>query len=322
MDQPRESSGSKADGELQTPPSPPAPGFELPPPSFAERAHVVFLGTDGLRSGWRLVLYLAMGMAVLSILEGVVDHIHGLLRLWSLFYDKVALLVAVLAPAFVMARVEQRPFGHYGLPRRGLFGRRFWLGALWGMIAITVLLLVLRGAHAFYFGGLALHGLRILKFAGFWGVFFLLVGLSEEFLLRGYSQFTLTQGIGFWPAAVLLSIAFGAIHLGNQGETWNGLLGAAVIGLFFCLTLRRTGDLWFAVGFHTFWNWGETFLYSVPNSGLLVPGQLLKSSLAGPAWLTGGSVGPEGSLLVFVLVVVLWVVFDRMYPEAKYPARH
>src|SRR5581483_661698 len=116
-------------------------------------------------------------------------------------------------------------------------------------------------------------------------------GLFEEFLFRGYTQFTLAEGIGFWPAAVLLSAAFGAIHLRNQGEAWIGALGAAFIGLFFCLTLRRTRSLWFAAGMHASWDWGETFLYSVPDSGFLPPGHLLNSSFHGPQWLTGGSVG-------------------------------
>jgi hypothetical protein len=179
-------------------------------------------------------------------------------------------------------------------------------------------MLALHGGHAFTFGKLALHGLRIIKFAAFWGVFFLIVAFAEEFLLRGYSLFTLSQAIGFWPAAVLLSIAFGAIHQLNPGEAWNGLVAASCIGLFFCLTLRRTGSLWFAVGFHAAWDWGESYLYSVPDSGGISPGHLLKSSLHGPNWLTGGSVGPEGSALIFVLLILLWVVFDRAYPEVKY----
>ncbi len=97
------------------------------------------------------------------------------------------------------------------------------------------------------------------------------------------------------------------------------MLAAALIGFFFCLTLRRTGNLWFAVGFHAAWDWGESFLYSVPDSGEMVTGHLLKSSFHGSTWLTGGSVGPEGSVLVFILIALLWVAFNRLYPDVKYP---
>ena len=98
-----------------------------------------------------------------------------------------------------------------------------------------------------------------------------------------------------------------------------GILGAMVIGFFFCLTLRRTGNLWFAVGFHAAWDWGESYFYSVPDSGGMAPGHLLRSSLQGPHWLTGGTVGPEGSVFLFVLLALMWVVFDRVYPDVKYP---
>jgi membrane protease YdiL (CAAX protease family) len=189
---------------------------------------------------------------------------------------------------------------------------------VWGFASITLLLAVMYGLRVFDVGHLAIHGLRIVRFALFWAVFFLLVGLFEEFLLRGYSQFTLTRVMGFWPAAVVLSCMFGLIHLQNAGEQWAGLLAAAAIGFFFCLTLRRTGTLWFAVGFHMAWDWGETFFYSVPDSGSVFPGHLLKVSFHGPTWLTGGLVGPEGSVLCLVVIAVTWVAFAKRYPEVKY----
>jgi hypothetical protein len=229
------------------------------------------------------------------------------------------LLVIAIVPALFMCRLEHRPFGAYGLPRQSAVGKNFWAGALWGLLAISGLLLVMRVAGVFFFGGFALHGVRILKFAGFWGSMFLIVGFREEFLFRGYSLFTLTDGIGFWPAAFLLSSFFGYVHSGNPGESWVGLLGVVVIGLFFCFTVRRTGNLWFAVGMHAAWDWSETFLYSVPDSGLVLPGHLMNPTFHGSRWLTGGSVGPEGSVLLLVVIAVLWVVFDRMYPRVNYP---
>jgi len=159
-----------------------------------------------------------------------------------------------------MASIEGRRVDDYGLPRNQAFGKFFWVGAGWGLAAITFLLFVLRGAHVFYFGHVVLRGGRVLKFAVFWMVFFLLVALFEDFLTRGYLLFTLKQDLGFWPAAGLLSCAFGAIHLRNPGETPVGILAAAAIGFFFCFTLRRTGSLWFAVGFHAAWDWGQ-FLF-------------------------------------------------------------
>jgi len=299
----------------------PAGGPILPTRNAA--IHSIFIGPNGLRAGWRFLLYLAMVAAILFVILPAMKFLEPWIgKLWEMVAVEGALFAAVVVPALVMARIEHRRFGMYGLAREDAFGKLFWIGGLWGLISLTALMVCLRGAHVFYFGTLALHGARIMKFAAFWAVFFVLVGFFEEYLLRGYTQFTLTTGIGFWPTAILLSAAFGAIHLGNQGEAWIGALAAALIGLFFCLTLRRTGNLWFAVGFHASWDWGETYLYSVPNSGTVMPGHLLSSSFHGSPWLSGGSVGPEGSVLVFVVIAVMWALFNRLYPKANYPAQH
>jgi CAAX protease family protein len=305
-------------------PSPVPDSTPAAPPAIPEKSSAirqVFKGPEGIRAGWRFLMYMVMFVAIGFALMFIVQHSSPPTRapaLWSMLISEFLGFVAAVIPAVVMGRIERRSFGDYGLPLRSAFGKLFWVGALWGIVALTILILTLRGLQGFYFGGLALHGMRIVKFAVFWGVVFLLVGFFEEFLIRGYTQFTLACGIGFWPAAVLLSGLFGALHLGNPGEAWVGALAAGLIGLFFCLTLRRTGNLWFAVGFHMSFDWGETFLYSVPNSGTKSAGHLFNSSFQGPRWLTGGTVGPEGSVLVFVLIALLWVVFDRMYREVKY----
>ncbi len=299
-------------------PEPPSPGLNPPvmTPS-ADGMHNLFLGPQGLRPGWRLFLYVGMVLVVFFALSSFVHLIpsHGTGPLWQTFFIYIVLVTSSFLPARVMAATEKRRFGDYGLTWRGVFGKHFWLGLLWGGVALSILMLLMRAAGVFSFGSVALHGLRVVKFAAFWGAFFLLVGFFEEFTFRGYTQFTLATGIGFWPAALLLSFIFGASHLQNPGEAWVGALCAGVIGLFFCLTVRRTGTLWFAVGMHASWDWGESYLYSVPDSGGMVTGHLLNSGFHGSRWLTGGSVGPEGSVLVFVVVGASWWLFDRVYPK-------
>jgi hypothetical protein len=97
-------------------------------------------------------------------------------------------------------------------------------------------------------------------------------------------------------------------------------LSAFSIGLFWCFTVRRTGSLWFAIGLHASWDYSESFIYSVPDSGLTATGHLLNSSLHGPRWLTGGSVGPEGGVLIFVIIIMMSAAFDRLYRDVKFPA--
>lgn len=313
--------------DLQTKPDS-APNAEMPrpEPSLAFSAasqpsytRTLFFGAQGLRPGWGFgfyVLAFLLLQRLTNFCAAVWVHAspHMSMRFSEALFE-LADLVAAFVPAVILARVEKQPWAAYGLPLRRAFGRLFWLGALWGFLAISVLVFSLYGLHDFTFGHVALHGVRIAKFAAYWSGMFLLVGLFEEFLFRGYTQFTLARGIGFWPAAILLSLSFGLVHLGNEGERWTGALAAAFIALFFCLTLRRTGSLWFALGFHAAWDWGESFFYSVPDSGLPAPGHLLSSSLHGSVWLTGGSVGPEGSALCFLVIASAWIAFHRTYPK-------
>ena len=312
--------------ELETNPestSPSIPTSGASAPAFAvatqpSYARTLFLGPDGLRPGWGLAFYVAMFYPLQQLALGFASSLDlGSSGLWNMMLEELGNFVAAVIPAIALARVEHRPWGAYGLPRKQAFARLFWIGALWGFAGISLLMFALYGLHAFAFGQIALHGARLVRFAAFWAIMFLLVGLFEEFLLRGYTQFTLARGIGFWPAALVMSCMFGLIHLRNEGEQWNGLLAAGFIGLFFCLTLRRTGNLWFAVGFHAAWDWGETYFYSVPDSGMVAPGHLLRSSLHGAPWISGGSVGPEGSVLCFVVIALLWIAFDRMYPRSE-----
>jgi len=82
-----------------------------------------------------------------------------------------------------------------------------------------------------------LGGLTAWKYALGRGLVFLLVGVFEESLLRGYLQYTLSRGIGFWWAALLLSKAFALGHQGNGGESVLGIAKVCTAGLVFCLSL-------------------------------------------------------------------------------------
>ncbi len=143
---------------------------------------------------------------------------------------------------------------------------------------------------------------------------FILVGLFEEASFRGYLQSTLQLAMGFWPAALVLAAFFGAIHLGNSSEANYGALMAGCFGLLAAFALRRTGNLWFVIGLHTAWDWGETFFYSAPDSGILARGHLMSSSFHGPDWLTGGASGPEASVFSILVLILAAVAVHFLCP--------
>lgn len=164
------------------------------------------------------------------------------------------------------------------------------------------------------FGPLALHGFDILRYATFWVIPTLLVGLFEEIAFRGYAQHTLSSAFGFWPSALLISAVFGAAHLFDRTYTWFGVVSAGMFGLLFSLTLFRTGALWLAISFHAAFDYSQIFLFSPNNGAVKTSAHLLSSSLHGPVWLTGGTVGPEGSANGLVVLVAVFLLFNWLHP--------
>jgi hypothetical protein len=235
--------------------------------------------------------------------------------------DKILKFGAFLLATWVMAKIEARTIGDYGLPGRKIFGRQFWKGAVMAFLGLAGFLTTLRVAGVFRFGEIALHSNETWKWGAIYGFGFMIVALEEEFHYRGYGLYTLTQGIGFWPAAILLSAIFGYSHLGNSGEDWLGIFNASAGGLLFCLLLRRSGDLWMPIGFHASWDWTQTYFYGVPDSGHTLQRHLFNGNFFGPRWLTGGTVGPEGSVLLTLLLVLFWLCVSAWLRETHYPNR-
>jgi len=230
-----------------------------------------------------------------------------------------AIMVSFVSLAtWIISRIEKRPLNDYGIPLREAFAARFWEGAVWGIAMLSAILLLLYISGHFRIDSVALSGNAAFLWALAWAGTFLAVSLSEEFAFRGYWLFSFSRRLRFWPAALFLSVVFGAAHLRNHGENTLGLLEVVVTGLLFCLTIRRTGNLWFAVGFHAAWDWAETFFYGTPDSGLLGVGRLLNSATRGPNWLTGGLAGPEGSIVaIFVLLLCALLIHFR-FPKTIY----
>ena len=172
----------------------------------------------------------------------------------------------VFAMTLIAARLEHRNTAAYGFPLRSAFGRRWWEGMLWGTLAPLATFGMIVAAGAASIDGLALNGAALAKSALTWLVVMILLGLFEELLIRGYPLQTLARGIGFWPAAILTSVIFGAVHYFTKPmENWVDATTVGLIGLFLCLTVRRTGDLWFAIGFHTAFDYVALNILGAPT---------------------------------------------------------
>jgi membrane protease YdiL (CAAX protease family) len=305
-----------------------------PEPSASAPSHkltLIFYNERGLRAGWRLLIYIGMiwlltqgtGLIAKRLTSG---HSRGVpssefVRTMIQAAVEFILFLVLLFLAWVMSTIERRKLGVYGLPLQESVFSGFIRGYfLWGFLPLAILLSTLRALHVFYFGNISALNAQILGWSVLWFFFFLLVGFFEEYSFRGYFLYTLADGIGFWPAAVIQGILFAWVHMGNGGETRVGVVAAGIFALFAAATLWRTGNLWLAVGAHAGWDWGQSFFFGVNDSGFPVPGHLFNPNLGqGPDWLTGGSVGPEGSVVTLILWIVMTIFFLALYRTRREP---
>jgi uncharacterized protein len=271
----------------------------------------------------RLLVFVALVFVVFPAkrrwLRGV---LHGADGVVGYLVDHMIELAAILLFGSIAAAVERRPFGAFGLPWRRALRAGFWQGAGAGLASLAVLVFVVQGAGAIRIGLSSTPALETAGFGIAYAVLFALLAVREEFLYRGYGVFTLAQVGGFWTSALASTIWFTWSHTEGSNGNWVGLASVAAFGLLACLMLRRTGNLWMAIGFHAAWNWGQSYVFGVNDSGHPPPpGHLLTSTISStaPAWLSGASVGPEGSALCLVLIGVLGVLYARVLRGVRYP---
>lgn len=346
----------------------PLPEFVAAAPGPSRMEWLFLNGEGALRSGWSVLLFLAVVALTLIVTSILVEPLFDVLKanhlpLASKLFGAVLEFVAVLIGGLVLARVEQRSIFDYNL-RGASRVPHFLSGLAAGFAALGLLVGLLRitGGVAVEFGNL--HGAEVLRYALLWGFVFVLVALSEEGTCRCALQVTLTRGLSFgralllvaalcatlivrggpsgsggvwifallglpfcwwlerqrvdesnfWQAAWVVSTFFGWIHISNSGESSMGIFAAALVGFIFTLSIRMTGSAWWAIGCHAAWDWSETFLFGTADSGMKPEGSLFISHPSGGnTLLSGGSVGPEGSLLVVPVLVLLMVLLISLY---------
>lgn len=338
--------------EATNPDAAPIPGTTLIPsaliaPARPSVVHKVFVGRDGLRAVWSLLIFIALLAAILFAANFVAHKVHpqapNAAKTTSELPAKLGFLeaiplVAILFVTWIMSKIERRPNSVYGLGGSRKVAR-FFAGLAWGVVCLSLLITTLWKTGLLAIDKRLLFGGDILRYGATWLLVFLLVGLVEEYLMRGYIQFTLTRGLaglyrwalkaqpgkarssevfGFWTSAVILSILFGLGHGKNPGESPIGLLSAGLAAMVFCLSLWRTGSLWWAIGFHAAWDWSQSFLYGVADSGMMAQHHLLATHPDGKPILSGGATGPEGSIFIVAILGLISLIIVFTLPRTRH----
>ena len=215
--------------------------------------------------------------------------------------DLITAVVVVAALVAVYVWVGRRP-PELSRPFARELGTGLAIGS--GMFVLAVLIISVFGMYHLdgwgSFGGM----LDALGLA-------LMAGVFEEMVIRGVVFQWLRGRLGLWWALGISALVFGLLHLVNPGASLVGALGIAVeAGVMLGLAFVATGRLWLAIGIHTAWNFTQGGVFGLPVSGIASDG-LLRSHLTGPAWLSGGGCGVEGSIITVLLGVAASVVLYR-----------
>lgn len=225
----------------------------------------------------------------------------------SMTYVSLFLTIIMIIIALLFARWFQgRKSNSFGFTSEDFF-RKYGIGILVAAVTmgLTYLINLLFGTISSQMNPEQNGMAFILLLIGF-----MIQGLSEEVLLRGYMM----NGIAIrWgaPAAILInSILFGLMHLANPGISWLAIVNLILAGIFFSLLFYITDNLWLTGAAHSFWNFIMGVIFGVQVSGLVLPGSILVTKAHQQyALINGGEFGFEGGLVVTVILIISCLLF-------------
>jgi uncharacterized protein len=270
----------------------------------------------------RLVLFMPLYKALEYLLLVVLYGLFGGLKGSSEYLSAGATLIAALtAGGALIVKVDRRRFGALGFARTRQTGREIGFGFAAGGAGIlfaTVLSLTIGGLSYVAEKGTATQWIATVLFDL---SVFAVAAAAEEAVFRGYAFQVLTRCVGAVAATIGASLLFALAHIGNPNITLFALVNIFLAGVLLSIAYLRTMSLWFATAVHAGWNWTMASLFDLPVSGLgMFRTPLYEPVDRGPAWVSGGTFGPEGGIagsagLIVCVCVLIWAVRLRIAPE-------
>ena len=263
-------------------------------------ARQVFYASDGLlRPPWRILVFcvvsllslIAAGALVGPIVTSVLAAV-GVTGVTNASWVEAAGMLA--GTAISLRLVDKRPWREVWLGRDAAALRLWLIGFAIGALAIGVPIILLLGAH----------WLRETSgpTGSWWGaalrvtLLLLPAALVEELVTRGYILSVLREWWG-WPWAIAAtSVAFGTLHLANNGASVESVALVTLAGVFLAGVLYATRSLYAAWMAHFAWNWTMAVVFHTAVSGYPLESPRYRYVDAGPDWATGGEWGPEGGV--------------------------
>ncbi|HLP15161.1 MAG TPA: type II CAAX endopeptidase family protein [Bacteroidota bacterium] len=268
----------------------------------------IFLNPDEsrLRAGWRIALFiLVFALISWGLVAALFQIFSRDIGIRVPLAIPIVTAVGVLAAHWVMTRfVDRRPLASVGLGFHNRTLLELAQGIVLGTAMMSVIFVVLTTAGMAEFQFKTLTTGEAAGMIGICVVEFTLVAWNEELLFRGYLFQTLVEGTNRLIAVCAFALFFAFVHISNPNVTVFSLVNIALAGVWLSIAYFKTRGLWLPIGLHFSWNFFQNNVFSFPVSGL----QKSETQLGilrdtGPAWITGGSFGPEGGALATLVLL-------------------
>lgn len=246
-------------------------------------------------------LYGILAQGFLSLVLGVEARHPGMVGYILL---EGGMLLAVLTAAVIMLRLERRPFSDLGLSVKG-HAKGLWYGFL-----MAVLLYLVGFGLSLVMGEVEVSGFqfRPLDLLGAL-LFFGLVALFEEILMRGYILgHLLHTRLNKFLSLFISAALFAFLHIFNPEIAFLPMINLVLAGMLLGASYLYTRNLCFPLSLHFFWNWiqGPVLGYQVSGNNFM--STMLKLHMPEENVLNGGAFGFEGSLICTVLMIVCTIL--------------
>ena len=206
--------------------------------------------------------------------------------------------------------IDKKKFKDIGFTSLKYGYKNLIVGFLIGAFSIAIIVLILSVSGAITI----VKNSNTKTYYLLWGLYtFILVGLEEELMSRGYFINALNQMGKPWLSVLISSIIFSLMHILNPNIVFLGLLNIFLIGVLFSYMYIKTGNLWMPIGYHISWNYFQGYIFGFSVSGNAVRG--IYNAFPKNNFLSGGEFGLEGgviaTLVILITFLILYYYFER-----------
>lgn len=288
-----------------------------------------------VRSGWKIAGAIGletilefMFMAIVGIMAGIyavrtsqersIDQVEIAGKINNFFQNSpygllisqaVGIACVFIAIYIFLKFVDKKRFSDIGLVYRKKEFSKFIFGLILGIISISLIFFIL-----LITGNISISNIFEPNFstaAIISLITFIIVGIKEELLSRGYCITALNAMKKPWLSVIISSVIFSAMHLLNPNVKILGLINIILVGILFGYMYIKTNNLWMSIGYHITWNYFQGVVYGFHVSGLNIKGifdcNVLKDNI-----LTGGSFGPEAGILTTIVVIIGLLIIRKL----------